>query len=254
MKKKLIIICGLALQFLIAQAQIELGMGVGKSVYRGEIAANMSASNYVVANVIHGGVSTQAFAKFSIYPGIKLRVNAGYSEYSAFDKYSRDTVIQNRNLSVNGKIFDAGLMVEYYPISVFPLFITSGLKFGTMEYVVSRVTGEVVGQAYMNQRKSLIMPVGFGFDVLKTARGTAVSFEMVTNAVNGDVLEGMNTVFSRNTDYYTSITMNYRVLIGGSEETVKKYRSNTSGEFGRPPRTHKHGALPKRKYDACPTF
>lgn len=254
MKKKLIIISGLALQFLIAQAQIELGMGAGKSVYRGEIAAHMDVSNYVDANVVHGEISTQVFAKFAVFPGIKLRANAGYSEYTAFDKFSRDAFFQLRNLSVTGKIFDAGLMVEYYPIPLVPVYITSGLKYGIMDYAVRSVTGEVLGQASMNQTNSFVIPAGFGFDVIKNARGSVLSLEIVTNAVTADVLEGMNTLESKTCDYYTTTTINYRVPIGGSYSTIKSYRSKTRGEFGRPPRTHKHGALPKRRYDACPTF
>ena len=49
MKNKLLIISGIALQCSIVQGQIELGMGAGMSVYRGEIGAHTAASNYVNA-------------------------------------------------------------------------------------------------------------------------------------------------------------------------------------------------------------
>jgi hypothetical protein len=143
-----LIISGIALQFSIVQGQIELGMGAGMSVYRGEIGAHTAASNYVNANVAHGKLSTQGFAKFSILPGVKLRANVGFSEYAAFDKYSRDAFFQQRNLSLNGKILDGGLMVEYYPLPQLPVYFTTGIKYGMISYSVKNASGEVINLTF----------------------------------------------------------------------------------------------------------
>ena len=187
MKNKLLIISGIALQCSIVQGQIELGMGAGMSVYRGEIGAHTAASNYVNANVAHGKLATQGFAKFSILPGVKLRANAGFSEYAAFDKYSRDAFFQQRNLSLIGKILDGGLMVEYYPVSRLPVYFTTGIKYGLMSYSVKNANGEVISSQAMGNAKSFVVPVGLGIDVLTNRRGSVYSVEVLTNQINGDV-------------------------------------------------------------------
>lgn len=254
MKNKLLIISGIALQCSIVQGQIELGMGAGMSVYRGEIGAHTAASNYVNANVAHGKLATQGFAKFSILPGVKLRANAGYSEYAAFDKYSRDAFFQQRNLSLNGKILDGGLMVEYYPVSRLPVYFTTGIKYGLMSYSVKNAIGEVISSQAMGNAKSFVVPVGLGVDVLTNRRGSVYSVEVLTNQINGDVLDGMSTLESRHKDYYSTVTLNYRIPIWGANDKIKISRSAVCGQGGSMSRNKKYQGLPRRKVDHCPTF
>lgn len=254
MKNKLFIISGIALQCSIVQGQIELGMGAGMSVYRGEIGAHTAASNYVNANVAHGKLATQGFAKFSILPGVKLRANAGYSEYAAFDKYSRDAFFQQRNLSLNGKILDGGLMVEYYPVSRLPVYFTTGIKYGLMSYSVKNANGEVISSQAMGKTKSFVVPVGLGVDVLTNRRGSVYSVEVLTNQINGDVLDGMSTLESRHKDYYSTVTLNYRIPIWGANDKIKISRSAACGQGGSMSRNKKYSGFPRRKVDHCPTF
>ena len=254
MKNKLLIISGIALQCSIVQGQIELGMGAGMSVYRGEIGAHTAASNYVNANVAHGKLATQGFAKFSILPGVKLRANAGYSEYAAFDKYSRDAFFQQRNLSLNGKILDGGLMVEYYPVSRLPVYFTTGIKYGLMSYSVKNANGEVISSQAMGNAKSFVVPVGLGIDVLTNRRGSVYSVEVLTNQINGDVLDGMSTLESRHKDFYSTVTLNYRIPIWGSNDKIKISRSAACGQGESMSRNKKYQGLPRRKVDHCPTF
>lgn len=254
MKNKLLIISGIALQCSIVQGQIELGMGAGMSVYRGEIGAHTAASNYVNANVAHGKLATQGFAKFSILPGVKLRANVGFSEYAAFDKYSRDAFFQQRNLSLNGKILDGGLMVEYYPAQSLPVYITTGIKYGIMSYSVKDANGEVVGSQTMGNAKSFVVPLGLGVDLLTNSRGNVYSVEVLTNQINGDVLDGMSTLESRHKDYYSTVTLNYRIPILGANDRIRISRSAACGQGGSMSRNNKYHGLPKRKVDHCPTF
>ncbi len=254
MKTKLLIISGLALHFSIVQGQIELGMGAGLSVYRGEIGAHTATSNYVNANVVQGKLSTQGFAKVVVFPGVKLRANLGYSEYASLDKYSRDAFFQQRNLTLSGQILDAGLMLEYYPMPHIPVYLTSGLKYGKVGYSVKNGMGEVVTNSSASNASSYVIPLGVGFDLLSTQRGSVVSFEMVTNKVNGDVLDGMNTAESRNRDFYTSATVNYRIPIYGGNSKIRASRSAACGQNGSMSRNNKYRGLPKHRGNACPSF
>jgi len=254
MKTKLLIISGLALHFSNVQGQIELGMGAGLSVYRGEIGAHTDASNYLNANVKQGKLSTQGFAKVVVFPGVKLRANLGYSEYASFDKYSRDAFFQQRDFSLSGRIWDAGMMLEYYPLPHVPVYLTSGLKYGKVGYTAKNALGEVVTTSSASDASSFVIPLGVGFDFLSTQRGSVFSFEMATNKVNGDILDGMNTVESRNRDFYTSATLNYRIPIYGGNSKIRASRSAAYGQNGSMSRNNKYKRLPRHKANACPSF
>jgi hypothetical protein len=200
-KKLLMLFAGISLLHIPASAQYnEVGILVGGSTYKGELAPNLFKSDF---NHLAGGV----FFRHNWNRHWSWKVEINYGKISGDDAYSDYGFERDRNLSFYTNVLDVSPLIEfnffpyetgnyYYPFTPYLFTGISVFKFNPMaqlngeEYELQPLTTE--GQRPY-KRLQLAVPIGGG---IKFSVGRiGIGLEVGARRTYTDYLDDVSTVY-----------------------------------------------------------
>lgn len=209
----------------------QLGLGVGRSVYWGDLNAPEFISN--VKN--NGGVAIQIYGKFN-YSG-RLGLKAGFllGKLKGNDAFSSEEWQKRRNLNFNSSLTELSLTAEYYLVGYQPYrrqhffspYITGGISgfhfnpttdFDGNTYELQPLGTE--GQGAPNFEKKynkfgLTLPFGAGA-IVKAGKGFDIGFEVIARRTFTDYIDDVSSNY---VNYYELMQLNGELAAKLSDRT-----------------------------------
>ncbi|MBK8700216.1 MAG: hypothetical protein IPN29_12075 [Saprospiraceae bacterium] len=222
--------------YVLVGQGLQLGLGLGKSVYWGDLNAPEFSAN--LNN--NGGLAIQVFGRYNYLGKAGLKFGALLGKIKGDDAFSSQQWQIERNLNFRSTLFELSLMGEYYifgfdPFAgeqIFSPYITAGLAgfyfnpttdYQGNTYELQPLGTEGQGSAAYGKKYSkyaVSVPFGAGA-IIKAGQSFDVGFEVVARKAFTDYIDDISTNY-----------INYNELLALNGELSAKLSDRTPEYFG----------------------
>ncbi len=195
-----------------ANAQkLEIGAGVGASIFQGDLGGTLNNGAYEFWDMDLSSIRGmgQIMAKYAIVPNVKLRGNLAYARISGNDKYAGNPEIFDRGVSMDGNVYQGSLNLEFGLVPNNKIYGILGIGYAGYD-VNTFEKGQNLNSPFSS---SFSIPIGIGVKLATFERGR-LDLEAVAHYLNSDLVDGYAGPNSYSNDTYTFISLNYNIPIG----------------------------------------
>ncbi|MFM1899410.1 MAG: hypothetical protein RL577_1650 [Bacteroidota bacterium] len=213
-----------------AFAQIEVGAGIGASIFTGDLGGSQYnyAFNPMDIDVMSTRLAGQAFVRVPLNSNLNFRANLSAAQVAGSDAYAGNQGIKARGASFTGTVAEYSARVEVYPSVFHDWYGYVGLGRSLYSYN-TQLNGENLQSGPMLSNGAWSAPIGIGFTIRDQFNGAHWDVEVSTRVVGSDNLDGISGPSSRQNDSYHSITLNYSLPIGAAGTQKGYHRPHNKG-------------------------
>lgn len=210
-------------------SQTSIRLEMGNCIYRGEVGANIVRDiNFVDFNPKASRPSFSINFIKSLSDNLTINITGGYSRIYGSDLFSRQKEFVSRNYEICGSITDFGIETNIGISQNIPFYFIGGIKGIINTYSLNNREYKNENLSKTSNNFSVSVPFGLGLKIAKINKNM-LTFEIKTNAVLDDNLDGLSLVNSRSTDYYTTMLMGVSIPIN---HKITKSRIKHINKYG----------------------